>query len=138
MRAISFRGAALTGAFLMLSGFSTPSSGPPVVAYSCGEGRPASVIYESGNDFLHAKALVTYDGRTIELEAAPTLYGVRYRSEGGEGTPLAWTLRGEEGWLTEAPEEDSYTREERMIARCLRVRSAGGDGHSEGHADGEH
>ena len=68
---------------------------------------------------------MTLDGHAYELEAAPTLYGVRYRGPGeGEGPPLAWTLRGEEAWLTEAPAEDSYAGEERTLARCVRVRGA--------------
>ncbi len=137
MGAISLRGPALPALFLLLSGFTTPPSGPAVVPYECGEGRPALVLYESGNDFLHAKARVTYDGRTTEMSAAPTLYGVRYRSETNEGAPLAWTLRGEQALLTESPDEESYTREERLIARCTRVRSGGeAAGHSEDHGPG--
>lgn len=121
-------------------GYSTPppaKSGPPVVPYLCSDGRPASVVYESGNDFVHAKALVTWDGRTLELEAAPTLYGVRYRAEEGE-PPLAWSLRGEEAWLTEAPEADSYTREERELARCIRLRGAANETAAAEPGHGEH
>lgn len=105
------------------SGPTAVKSGPPVIPYLCDGGRSASVVYESGSDFRHAKALVTLEGRTVELVAAPTLYGVRYRSDGG-APALAWTLRGEEAWLTEAPEEDSYTGDERPLARCVRVRGA--------------
>src|SRR5262245_43974848 len=97
MRAISLRGPMLLSAALLLAGSNSPASnGPAPVPYACGDGRAASVVYESGNDYIHAKALVTLDGRTVELEAAPTLYGVRYRGHEGAGTPLAWTLRGEE------------------------------------------
>jgi len=144
MRAlISCAALALFATPAFVTAYSTPPPGkaaPAIVPYECGEGRPASVIYESGNDYIHAKALVTYDGRTIEMLAAPTLYGVRYRSEpGGEGAPLAWSLRGEEALLTEAPDEESYTREERMIARCSRVRSTGdATAHAEGHDEDQH
>jgi hypothetical protein len=136
---------ALLGIPTLVAGYSTPPPGkaaPPVVPYSCNDGRPASVIYESGNDFVHAKALVTYDGHTFELEAAPTLYGVRYRGEAaGEATPLAWTLSGEQAWLTESPNADGYTGQERERARCVRLRggsveaAAAGEGHGEGHGE---
>jgi hypothetical protein len=105
-------------------GYANPppgKSGPPVVPYLCDDGHEATAIYESGNNFQHATAKVSYEGRTIELRAAPTLYGVRYRGEAESG-PLAWTLRGEEAWLTESPDEDSYAGEEQAIARCVRVR----------------
>ena len=126
----------------VVAGYSTPSPGkaePPVVRYLCSDGRPADVIYESGNDFIHAKARVTIDERSFELEAAPTLYGVRYRGEAaGAATPLAWTLWGEQAWLTESPDEDGYTRQERELARCVRLRgiapaAAGDEAHGEGH-----
>jgi hypothetical protein len=108
-----------------LLGYATPppgKSGPPVVPYLCHGGHEAVAIYESGSDFQHATAKITYEGRTIELRAAPTLYGVRYRGEGESGSALAWTLRGEEAWLTESPDEDSYAGDEPAIARCVRVR----------------
>jgi len=113
----------------LLFGSSTPTPGkaaPAIVPYQCADGRSASVVYESGSDYLHARALVTFDGRTLEMRSAPTLYGVRYRSPAGAegGSPLAWSLRGEEARLTESPDEESYAREEREIARCLRVRGA--------------
>ncbi len=135
--------AALLATPTLVSSFSTPPPGkaaPPVVPYLCSDGRPASVIYESGSNYRHAKARLTYDGRTIELRSAPTLSGVRYRSEadGEHGPALAWSLRGEEAWLTESPDEESYTRQERELARCVRVRAAvtTGAAHSdEGHSD---
>lgn len=108
---------------LAFSGPTAVKSGPPVIPYLCDGGRPASVVYESGSDYRHARALVTLDGRTLELGAAPTLYGVRYRSE-GEAPALAWTLRGEQAWLTEAPDEESYAGEEHAVARCVRLRAA--------------
>ena len=116
------------------------NSGPAPVNYRCSDGHNASVVYESGSDFQHAKATVTYEGRTIEMRAAPTLYGVRYRAEAAQdGAPLAWSLRGEEGWLTESPDADSYTRQEQAIARCIRLRgaapveTASADSHGEDH-----
>ena len=112
-----------------LIGSSTPAPGkaePAIVPYLCADGRPASVVYESGSDYLHARALVTYYGRTVAMRSAPTLYGVRYRGQSGEdgAASLAWSLRGEQAWLTESPDEESYTREEREIARCVRLRGA--------------
>ena len=62
--------------------------------------------------------------RTFDLRAAPTLYGVRYRGEATSGPALAWSLRGEEAVLSEAPEADSYVRAERELLRCVRVRGA--------------
>lgn len=106
----------------LASGPSGPiRTGPPVIPYLCHDGRVANVVYENGSDYLHARAKLTYDERTVELGAAPTLYGVRYRS--AEVQPaMAWSLRGEEAWLTESPDEDGYTRAEREIARCVRLR----------------
>jgi hypothetical protein len=109
-------------------GASTPpagKAGPAVVPYVCGDGSLASVVYERGGDFRHARALVTHDSRTVELQAAPALYGVRYRSAGDGEPVLAWSLRGEEAWLTESPDADGYTREEREIIRCVRQRQIG-------------
>lgn len=118
-------------------GFSGPTavkSGPPVVSYQCDGGRAASVVYESGSDYLHAKANVTLGGRTLELRSAPTLYGVRYR-ERRDGPALAWTIRGEQAWLTESPDPDSYAGEEHRLASCVRVRGAvvAADSHGDDH-----
>ena len=134
---------AATPAIVLGSG--TPTVGkaePAIIPYLCSGGDTATVIYESGSDYHHAKALVTYDGRTIEMRSAPTLYGVRYRAESADGgTPLAWSLRGEEAWLTEAPDEESYTRQEQAIARCIRLRgalpaqSAAADSHGADHRE---
>ncbi|HEV2864882.1 MAG TPA: MliC family protein [Allosphingosinicella sp.] len=108
------------------SGGGRVQAGPPEVPYLCSDGHSATVVYESGSDYRHARALVTRDGQTTEMRAAPTLYGVRYRAEAGAegGAPLAWSLRGEEAVLTEAPDDESYTREERQLVRCIRVRGA--------------
>lgn len=107
-------------------------SGPAVIPYLCDGGRAASVVYENG-DFRHGKATVTFDGQTLELGAAPTLYGLRYRGQGGGAPVVAWTLRGEEGWLTESPSDDGYTREERPLARCIRVRGGAPSAHGDDH-----
>ena len=111
----------------LASGSGTAPAGkaePPIVPYLCSDGHTASVIYRSGSDFRHARALVTHDGRTVEMQAAPTLYGVRYRSDASAEPALAWSLRGEQAVLSEAPEADSYTRPERELLRCVRVRGA--------------
>lgn len=112
-----------------LFGSGTPSPGkaePAIVPYLCDGGRSASVVYENGGDYRHARALVTYRDRTFAMPSAPTLYGVRYRVQAdAEGAvPLAWSLRGEEARLTESPDEESYTRDERELARCIRLRGA--------------
>ena len=98
--------------------------GPPVVPYQCNDGQTAIVTYLSGNDYIHASVRIEHGGRTEELRAAPTLYGVRYRaaSAPAEGATLAWTLRGEQAVLSEAPEADSYTRSETEVLRCARIR----------------
>ena len=118
------------------SGGGRVKSGPAIIPYQCSDGHPANVVYESGSDYLHARALVAHDGRTFDMRAAPTLYGVRYRTEGSDegGRPMAWSLRGEEAWLTEAPDADSYTRDETAIARCARLRGIA-VAHGEGHGD---
>ena len=112
--------------------------GPAVVPYLCSDGHVANVVYESGNDYLHARVRIEHEGRSYDLRAAPTLYGVRYRtasaSEGDE--TLAWTLRGEQAVLSEAPDADSYTREEHQLLNCIRIRGAApaaGETHGEGH-----
>jgi hypothetical protein len=97
---------------------------PATVPYLCSDGQTASVVYRSGSDFLHARAIVTHQGQVFDLQAAPTLYGARYRGETPGATALAWSLRGEEAVLSEAPEADSYTRAERELLRCVRVRGA--------------
>ena len=97
---------------------------PPTIPYLCSDGQTASVVYRGGSDFRHAQALVSHDGRTFDLRAAPTLYGVRYRGQADGGPALAWSLRGEEAVLSEAPDADSYVRAERELLRCIRVRGA--------------
>ena len=98
--------------------------GPPVVPYLCNDGGTAIVTYLSGNDYIHASVRIEHGGRTDELRAAPTLYGVRYRAANApaEGATLAWTLRGEQAVLSEAPDADSYTRTETEVLRCTRIR----------------
>ncbi len=112
-----------------LSASGTPAPGkaePAVVPYLCDGGRTAGVVYRGGSDYLHASALVAFDGRRFEMRSAPTLSGIRYRGDaGGDGAAaLAWSLRGEEARLTESPAEDSYVEGEREIARCVRLRGA--------------
>lgn len=119
--------AGLIGAAFLLSGYSgggRVSNSPPVIAYACEGGRQAAAIYEHGNDYFHAKVLLTFDGRTTELEAAPTLYGIRYVGEpsGEQPRALMWSLRGERAWLSEATEPHDVTSQGQPIAQCTRVR----------------
>lgn len=118
-------------ALMLLPSAATGSGGvrlghtePATVPYLCSDGATATVVYRGGSDFQHAEAMVSHDGRTFDLRAAPTLYGVRYRGEAEGGPALAWSLHGEEAVLSEAPEADSYTRPERELLRCVRVRGA--------------
>lgn len=129
--------AALIGAAFMLSGFSgggRVASGPATVPYVCHDGQPATAIYEHGGDFLHAKVLLTYGGRTTELEAAPTQFGVRYTGEpeGGAAQRLSWSLQGEQAFLTEVADPEDVTTPGRPIAQCMRQRGMQTAGHSEG------
>ena len=130
--------AALLAIPAAVSASGTPSAGkaePAVVPYLCDGGRTAGIVYRGGSDYLHASALVSFDGRSFEMRSAPTLYGVRYRGEAGDdgAAPLAWSLRGEEARLTESPAEDGHIQGEREIARCVRLRGmlpADGEGHA--------
>jgi len=125
MRSITLRPVLLIPSLLALAAFSEGhGGGPPVVPYACSDGETAQVVYEAGGDFLHARALVTHGGRTIEMAAAPTLDGLRYRGGAGEGgAPLAWSVRGEEAILSAAPTEQSYAGEEEALLRCQRLRA---------------
>jgi len=130
----------LLGAGLLLCGYSGPgrvAATPAIVPYTCEDGRQVAAIYESGGDHSHAKVLVTYEGRTIELEAAPTLYGRRYLSEPGATEPrhLMWSLRGEHAALSEATAPEDVADAGRPIARCTRVR---GSVPTAAHSPGEH
>ncbi|WP_129791095.1 MliC family protein [Sphingosinicella sp. CPCC 101087] len=105
------------------AGTSAPrKAAPAIVPYLCQDGGVANVVYENGGDYRHARALISYDARTLEMSAAPALYGVRYRTAVAGEPALAWSLRGEEARLTESPDADGYTRPERELARCVRLR----------------
>ena len=65
------------------------------------------------------------------MRAAPTLYGTRYRADGAPA--LAWSLRGDEGRLTESPDAMSYAGDEQELARCARVREGGAGAEASGH-----
>lgn len=137
-RSFPITAAALIGAGFMLSGYAgggRVAATPATVPYACEGGRSVSAIYKNGGDFLHAKVLLTYDGRTTELEAAPTLYGIRYASEVTAENPqaLAWSIRGERAWLSEVADPADVTDAGRPIAQCARLR-----GTAVGHAEGEH
>lgn len=135
MRSIGFGAAGLA---CLLAGCATTEEAPPPagVPYACADGRPARVIYEGGGYFPRATARVLFDGRVIPMAAVPPTQGLRYVSdEGGENAPiLIWSLRGEEGLLSElAPGAE----EEREIARCMRLRSGGESAHAEPPHEGE-
>ncbi len=121
---------ALLGIAFALSGYSgggRVTNSPPVVPYVCEGGQTASAIYEGGGDRSHAKVLLTVDGRTTELESAPTLYGIRYRNEPSatESRHLIWAIWGERAWLSEATEPYRSDGEGQRLLNCHRQRGAG-------------
>ena len=98
--------------------------GPAGIPYACADGKAARIFYEGGGYFPRARARLLYDSRTIEMQATPPTYGLRYVSDaGGDNDPiLIWSVRGEEAWLSElAPEQ----AEERELAHCTRQRAGG-------------
>lgn len=125
--------APLLAAPAALSASGTPSPGraaPAAVPYLCDGGGTAWIVYRGGGDYLHAAALVSFEGRNVEMRAAPALSGIRYRAEtgAGGGVPLAWSLRGEQARLTESPAADAPAEGEREIARCVRLRGGAAPG----------
>jgi len=98
--------------------------GPGGIPYACAGGKAARIFYEGGGYFPRASARLLYDGRSIDLQATPPTYGLRYVSDtGGENAPiLIWSARGEEAWLAELAPGQS---EEREIAHCTRLRVGG-------------
>jgi membrane-bound inhibitor of C-type lysozyme len=136
-RSFPLTATALIGAAFMLSGFAgggRVASSPATVPYVCQNGQAASAIYENGGDFLHAKVLLTYDGRTTELEAAPTQLGIRYTAApaAGNAQVLSWSLQGEQAFLTEVADPEDVVTPGRPIAQCLRQRGMETASHSEG------
>lgn len=134
LRTTALTAAALIGSAVLLSGYSgggRVKNGPATVPYLCDGGRQVSAIYEHGGDRQHAKVMLTFDGNTTELEAAPTLYGMRYASEASPA--LVWSVRGESALLAEVSIPEDVTDEGRPIARCTRLRGA-----TPGHSGDDH
>ncbi|HTU12038.1 MAG TPA: hypothetical protein VMG08_14200 [Allosphingosinicella sp.] len=101
---------------------------PGDIPYSCGEGHVARITYENGGWFVRAKAKLVWDGRTVQLQASPPTYGLRYVSADDAADPiLVWTARGEEAWITEIARSDAADTPEREVARCTRVREGGAE-----------
>jgi len=120
-------------AFMLIgAGGGRVANSPAIVPYVCEGGGQAAAIYAHGGDFRHAKVMLTYGGRTTELGAAPTLYGIRYLGEPSAEEPraLVWSLRGERALLAEATDPDDVASQGRPIASCTRLRSASAVGHS--------
>ena len=111
---------ALTG----YAGGGRVANSPAVVPYVCEGGQTASAIYENGNNFRLAKVRLTVDGRVTELEAAPTLYGLRYRHEPSASDPrnIIWAVWGERAWLAEATDPYASDREGQRLLSCHRQR----------------
>ena len=111
---------------------------PGPIPYSCGNGHLARITYENGGWFVRAKAHLVWHGRTVELQASPPTYGLRYVSADDAADPiLIWSARGEEAWISEIPRNAAPDAPEREIAHCTRVREGaaepapahGGDHH---------
>lgn len=125
---------ALIGIAFALSAFSggggRVASGPANVPYVCEGGQTVSAVYENGSNFRLAKVLLTAEGRTTELEASPTLYGMRYHHEPSASDPrnLIWAVWGERAWLSEGTEPYASDREGQRLLNCHRQRGAAGHG----------
>lgn len=117
MRLFRFSGLPL----LLLAGCATTQAapGPAGIPYACAAGHAARVTYDGGGWFVRARARLFYDGRVIEMRAAPPTYGLRYVTAEDHGPTLVWSARGEEAWLAELA-DDNVT--EREIAHCTRLR----------------
>ena len=103
-----------------------PPPPPRDIAYSCGDGHVARITYANGGWFVKARASLVWDGRTVELQASPPTYGLRYVSADDAADPvMIWTVRGEEAWLSEIARNAAPDAPEREIARCTRVREGG-------------
>ena len=128
----------LAGLSIFLVGAAAPggriANVPGDIPYSCGDGHVARVTYENGGWFVRAKARLAWDGRTIDLQASPPTYGLRYVSADDAADPiLVWTARGEEAWISEIPRNAAADAPEREVARCTRVREgAVAPAHGEG------
>ncbi len=95
--------------------------GPSGIPYLCGDGSPARIVYRGGGYYPRGSAQLHYQGRAIDLIAAPPTYGLRYESSGAEQV-LIWSARGEEAWL----HQRGANLDERELAHCTRVREPGG------------
>lgn len=117
------------------SGGGRVANAPQIIPYVCEGGRAASAVYEHGSVYQHAKVRLTVDGRTTELEAAPTLYGIRYRNEPSAAEPrhLIWAVRGESAWLAEATEPYRSDAEGQRLLSCHRQRGGAGAHSSDSH-----
>jgi hypothetical protein len=138
IRSSALAGPVLLGIAFSLSAYSgggRVANSPAVVPYQCEGGQTASAIYENGSDFRHAKVLLTHGGRTTELEAAPTLYGIRYRHEpsASDSRHLIWAVWGERAWLSEATEPYRSDSEGQRLLTCHRQR-----GGTSAHNDAAH
>jgi hypothetical protein len=96
---------------------------PSYVPYRCADGHMARLVYEHGGWFVKARASLAWDGRTIELQASPPTYGLRYVSADDAADPvMIWTVRGEEAWLSEIARNAAPDAPARELAHCTRVR----------------
>jgi Membrane-bound lysozyme-inhibitor of c-type lysozyme len=118
---------ALIGAAFALSGFAgggRVANSPAVIPYVCEGGQTASAIYENGSNFRLAKVQLTVDGRVTQFDAAPTLYGMRYRHAPSASDPrnIIWAVWGERAWLSEATDPYASDREGQRLLSCHRQR----------------
>ena len=114
-----------------------PPPPPRDITYSCGDGHMARITYENGGWFVKARASLVWDGRTVELQASPPTYGLRYVSAEDSADPvMIWTARGEEAWLSEIARNAAPDAPAREIAHCTRVREGGEGGEAPAAAEG--
>lgn len=134
MRSSPLHAPILIGAAAMLvaAGGGRVANSAATIPYVCEGGQQATAIYVHGGDFRHAKVQLSYDGRTTELDAAPTLYGIRYLAGPSAGEPraLMWSVRGERAVFAEAVHPEDVADGGRPIATCQRLRVAQASGYA--------
>lgn len=109
---------------------------PAGIPYACATGGATRVLYVGGGYFPRAAARLLYNGRTIDLQATPPTFGLRYVSaDASDGPIFIWSTRGEEAWLSQVDEHDAAA-EPREIDHCTRLREGRAGGEAAGADDG--
>jgi len=98
----------------------TVESAAAGIPFAC-EGRsPIRATYDGGG--ARAKVWLWMDGEKVEMNAAPTLDGLRYMKAVGaeDQKTLAWTTDGVNATLLEVPVGAMGGEEDRVLASCRR------------------